>query len=384
MKKLAEKKLKIVFISEFFPATSNLDLHGGVEMRTFLISREFARSHQVTVICSKEKDKPIIQILEHINIHRVGPITRYTQEGRILDRLIFILASFFQALKLDFDLVEGSGILGLIPAFFAAKVKNKKAVAFVPDLFNTTLVGIAEKLIINNYWDKIITISEVVKKKLERIGVKSEKITVIFPPVISNPNIKVSKTKYPSLSVVARLVKYKGLDDIIEATAQVVKQYPQILVNIVGEGSEKAKLLTKIQELNLENNIKLLGFIKNHNDVLKIIKYSWIYLSASRFEGFGISLAEAMNLKIPFVVADTPVYHEITKNSGGFFYLPGHPQILAEKILTILNNYTKKSTDLTKNNSIVTNLYSLSTITTQTVKCFLLFSKHSQKGRILW
>ncbi len=370
MKKPAEKNLKIVFISEFFPTTSSLDLHGGVEIRTFIIARELARSHRVTVICSKEKDKPINQILEHISIHRVGRVTRYTQEGRILDRLIFIVASFLHALKLDFDLVEGSGILGLIPAFFAAKVKNKKKVAFVPDLFNTSLVGIVEKLIINNYWDKIITISEVVKKKLESRGVKSEKITVIFPPVISNPNIKVTKTNYPSLSVVARLVKYKGLDDIIEATAQVVKQYPHILVKVVGEGPEKAKLLTKIQELNLEDNIKLLGFIKDHNDVLKIIKSSWIYLSASRFEGFGISLAEAMSLKVPFVVADTPVYHEITENSGGFFYLPRHPQILAEKILKILNNYTKKSVDLTKNNFITTNFYKLSTITTQTVKCF--------------
>ncbi len=383
MKKPPKKGLKIVFITEYFPTTVNLDLHGGVEMRTYLIAKELARDYTVSVIAAKEEGKLNYQILENISVYRVGLSSKYTQEGNIVSRFSFIVSAILTALfKLDFNLIEGSGILGLVPALLAAKIKNQKCIAFIPDTFSSQtgvlsrnsqlLINFAEKLLINSQWDKIITISQVVKSKLTKMGVNPDKVTVIYPPIHNIPTLNVPKTKEPSLSLVSRLVNYKGLDDIIKATVIIKEKYPNITVNIVGDGPQKDELYKKIRHLGLEKNIKLLGFIKNHSGVLKIIKSSWIYISCSRFEGFGIALSEAMSLKVPFVATNIPVYAEITHKTGGLFYQPGDPQSLAKKILSLLDKFTKTANKLTKNNYKITNMYSLPSIKKETLTYYLL------------
>lgn len=387
MKNPQKKELKIVFITEYFPSTVDLDLHGGVEMRTYLIAKELARDYEVSVIAAKEEGKPNYQSLDNINVERVGLSSKYTQEGNMLSRLSFIISAVFTALfKLDFNLVEGSGILGLIPALIAAKIKNQKCIAFIPDTFSSQtgvlsrnsqlLVNFAEKLLINSQWNKIITISQVVKSKLTRMGVNPDMIAIIYPPLRIIPTLKVSRTKEPSLSLVTRLVNYKGLDDIIRATVIIKAKYPAITVNIVGDGPQKKDLQQKITSLNLGKNIKLLGFVKNHTDVLKIIKSSWIYVSCSRFEGFGISLAEAMSIKVPFIATNIPVYEEITHKTGGHFYQPGDSQSLAEKIISVLTNYNNKSTTLTKNNNRVIDDYNLISATKRHSSLYLGLSKN--------
>jgi glycosyltransferase involved in cell wall biosynthesis len=54
-------------------------------------------------------------------------------------------------------------------------------------------------------------------------------------------------------------------------------------------------------------------------DYAKTLKSSFALVSASKDEGFGIPLVEAMAHGIPVVVSDIPIFREIAAQAGGYF-----------------------------------------------------------------
>lgn len=92
---------------------------------------------------------------------------------------------------------------------------------------------------------------------------------------------------YPILFTVRRLVARMGLENLIVAMKQVVKQIPEVLLLIGGKGYLEDSLHAMVRELNLESNIKFLGFIPDE----KLPKYyqaaNLFILPTMALEGFG-------------------------------------------------------------------------------------------------
>ncbi len=63
----------------------------------------------------------------------------------------------------------------------------------------------------------------------------------------------------------------------------------------------------------------------------EILADSAILVSASRDEGYGLPLAEALQLGVPAVVSDLKIHREVAGN-GALYFPPNHPQIFSEKI----------------------------------------------------
>lgn len=377
MSKEKKEKNKYLFLTEYFPSKKTVDIHGGVEIRTYYLARELARENLVIVICSQEKDKPKRQNLESIEIIRVGPPRLYQQKGNLLQRLVFVLASIKVCLKNRADLIEGAGLLGQIAAFPSAKIKRIPCLAFIPDTFSSFshyfnpiesfLVKIFEKIIFNRFWDGYIIISSQVKKKLEAFKLNKDKIKIIYCPAETETirKIPTEKTAYPSLAVVNRLVSYKRTQDVLKAINLLKARFPNIKCQIVGDG-EEIKFLKKLsRNLNIEKNIIFYGFLKDHQKVLKILKRSWVFCSASLVEGFGITTVEAMAAKTPFVIADTAVNREITKSYGGLFFKRKNCQDLANKLSEIIQN-KKYAQSLISNNEKIIKKYDIKNIARET------------------
>ena len=89
---------------------------------------------------------------------------------------------------------------------------------------------------------------------------------------------------------VGRFTNQKGFDDLIRAFAEVRKRRPARLV-ILGRGPLQAELETLIAELNVGEDIDLAGFQPNP---LAYMSRCDVFVLSSRWEGFGIVLAEAM------------------------------------------------------------------------------------------
>ena len=104
-----------------------------------------------------------------------------------------------------------------------------------------------------------------------------------------------------------RLIKEKNVDILIKSIKSVSKEIPEVKAVIIGEGPEGERLKSLAGDLDLEDNIKFLGFLPNYDDVISYIKSSKVFVLPSTREGFGIVLLEAMACGLPVITVDHPM-----------------------------------------------------------------------------
>lgn len=110
---------------------------------------------------------------------------------------------------------------------------------------------------------------------------------------------------------VGRLVPAKGFDRLIRAYGKLKKEGYEFQAAILGEGKEKSQLEQLIGEYDLGENVHLLGFV---NNPYPIIKQADAFILSSRYEGYGLVIAEAMYLGIPVIATNCEGAKDILKN----------------------------------------------------------------------
>ena len=84
---------------------------------------------------------------------------------------------------------------------------------------------------------------------------------------------------------------------------------------MVGDGEQKDLCIEKIKQYNLENTIKMYGFVENPYVILKNAK---IACTTSKWEGFGLAVIEALALGVPVVVENVGNLSEIVNDQCGY------------------------------------------------------------------
>lgn len=183
--------------------------------------------------------------------------------------------------------------------------------------------------------DGVVILTEAQKKDI----VKTYDIDNAY--VISNfTNItkeECSTTNSNIVGHISRLVPQKGLSYLIEVAEKVVEKDEKIEFHLYGTGEEKQKLEKQIQNKNLTENVKLLGYT---NDAIEKIKNFGCVVSTSQFEGQGLSLIEAMLLKKPVVAFDIKYGPSdfIKDGKNGYLIENKNIEAMASYILKILKD----------------------------------------------
>ncbi len=157
---------------------------------------------------------------------------------------------------------------------------------------------------------------------------------------------------------VGRFHKQKGILDLPYITARVKETLPDVQVAIVGGGNEKLEeeLLAEIRDLNLEDNIKLLGFLTG-SEKDAIICRGKIFAMTSYFESHSIVILETIVLGTPMVSYDLPCHSPYAE---GIELTPRFDKhLFADKLLSLLtdkneyqqltNRMNKKATEFSWN-----------------------------------
>jgi len=100
-----------------------------------------------------------------------------------------------------------------------------------------------------------------------------------------------------------RLEKQKNLPLLIDAFGDFSKKYPEFILKIYGNGSEKETLVEYIINKRLENRIFIYPEITNIHEA--IIDAS-MFVSSSDYEGLSNSMVEAMAIGLPTICTDCP------------------------------------------------------------------------------
>ena len=167
---------------------------------------------------------------------------------------------------------------------------------------------------------------------------------------------------------IGRLVKWKKVDLLLEATAKLYKEYPQTELVIIGEGPEEENLKKKAEKLNITERVNFTGSIYKI-DLAKHIMSSGIYVLAGMG---GLSINEAMAFGKPVIcsICDGTEKTLVRDGFNGIFFENGNAQSLFEKIKYLFEN--QHLIELMGKNSefIIRNEVNLSTVSTVFLRCF--------------
>ena len=183
----------------------------------------------------------------------------------------------------------------------------------------------------------VITPSDHLKSFVSGIGY-SKKILKINNGVNITDINRANESKADiNLIIISRLVVQKNINIVIEAMKLLDNK--NLKLSIIGEGGEFSKLENTIHDLNLQNQVQLLGKIDN-NKVSQFLLTADIFIQASDYEGLPHSVLEAINYEVPILSTETGGCKDLLNDGERGFIIPMPPdkKVIAENISFIIEN----------------------------------------------
>lgn len=127
----------------------------------------------------------------------------------------------------------------------------------------------------------------------------------------------------PALVCVTRLVTHKQVDHIVEAVARLRGTWPGVRLHIVGRGPEYPVLVARIAELGMSGNVRLHGYLSKAGKTA-LLAGADLHITASEFEGWGLSVIEAAAVGVPTVAYDVDGLRDAVRDGEtGWLAPPG-------------------------------------------------------------
>ncbi|UCE17748.1 MAG: glycosyltransferase family 4 protein [Gemmatimonadota bacterium] len=138
------------------------------------------------------------------------------------------------------------------------------------------------------------------------------------------------------VGMVGRLSPQKAPQYFIQAAAHVLKDIPNVMFLLVGDGSLREELERLSYRLGLENHIRFLG---ERDDIPEILNVFDVFVLSSLWEGLGRALTEAMAMAKPTVATSVEGVPELVDNDKtGILVPPKDPESLGAGIQRLLRD----------------------------------------------
>lgn len=95
------------------------------------------------------------------------------------------------------------------------------------------------------------------------------------------------------LLAVGSLIPLKNYSLLIKTIAEIVKDFPDVVCKLVGDGPELLMLKNQAVQFGIDKNIEFTGLL-SRKEIFKLMKQSKVFVHPSKFEGSGFVFAEAL------------------------------------------------------------------------------------------
>lgn len=293
-------------------------LKGGAEVVTFEHAKRWVKKHSAEVywISAKYDGNKDFEEIEGIKFIYIG---RELKRDSVLDLLIsfpIYFVSTYKAYKKTFsgkvDVVidQIHGIPFLTPLYV-----NEKKLLFIHEVageiwnkmfgFPINKAGIfLEKALLKFYMNtQIVTVSESTRDNLVKDGFNKENIKIIHNGINLLPVDKVQKNiEQFNIIFLNRMVKMKGPERAINIFKKIREVVPNAKLTMIGRGEEEYinHLRDLIQKLNLNDSVKIVGFV-SEEEKIELLKKANVVMNTSFKEGWGLVNIEANSQGTPVV-----------------------------------------------------------------------------------
>lgn len=182
--------------------------------------------------------------------------------------------------------------------------------------------------------DRIVCVSESLQALLAARGYPAAKLSVIRPSLcideadlpmhssenqIPGPMRAMESTGCVWIGTLARLVRVKDIDLMLDATAELIALQPQTRVAIVGDGPERQRLEAKARKLGLRRRVAFTGWLRPVWPILSRLSVFWL---SSKSEGIPLSALEAMAGGLPVVATNVGGLSEVVDHGETGLLVP--------------------------------------------------------------
>lgn len=289
---------------------------GGAEIVTLEHAKAWVKKgHSVVWFTSGFKNSKKEEIIAGVNIVRRGNFLT-----------VFLLAPIFYLFsgqKFDLVIDEIHGIPFFTPIFV-----RKPKIAFIHEVageiwdymyfFPINKIGkFMEPLYFKLYKNiKFWTDADSTVDDLIRKGIKKKNCTVINCPILNKPlKTLPKKENSPTFIFVSRVVKMKGIEEVMRAFFYILRELKDGHLWIVGSGEESyiEELKETMDSYSISPRVKFFGQVSEEKK-LTLMKRAHILLHASVKEGWGLVVVEAASQATPSVVYDVSGLRDSVKN----------------------------------------------------------------------
>ena len=145
-------------------------------------------------------------------------------------------------------------------------------------------------------------------KEFEAVGFPESQIVLISNGVEIPKDKKICLDQVKRVMTTARLSREKGIDVLLKAWADVVRQDQTLKLTIAGQGPLESSLKKRCGDLKLVDSVEFLGSINNVNEHLRDAD---LFVLPSRAEGLPNALLEAMSYGLPCIATNVGANAEL-------------------------------------------------------------------------
>jgi len=294
------------------------NLYGGAQQVVYLLEGLAARGVENVLVCPP--GAAIGQYFKNSDVRVVEMVP-----SSLNFRFAFALEKLLRREKPDVAHLHsrrGADVFGAVAAYRAK----------VPSILSRRIDNPVRNFISRHkyrYYDRIICISQGIKKVLLDAGIEESRLNVVRSAVDARPWLEipsrealVAEFDLPPealyVGIVAQLIERKGHHILLEALRNMPER-EKLRVLIFGKGPQREVLERLVREMGLQDIVRFIGF---REDLPRWMGALDMLVHPALMEGMGISLLQASAAKVPIVASDVGGIPEAVRHGENGLLVP--------------------------------------------------------------
>ena len=331
--------------------------YGGIETAISDLANSLVDNYDVTIVSTyKIYDKPVNRLDRRVKVNYLTDLKPNKKEFKNCLKKFKLISVFKEGIK-------SIKILKLKKNLMIDYIKNcdSDVIISTRDIHNKWVGEYASSGILKIGWEhnhhhgNMKYANKVINsvKNLDYFVLVSKELAEFYkdkvnPKCVYIPNLvrkadSKSDLKCKNIVSIGRLSQEKGFLDLIDVFKMIHDSYPDWKLNLVGDGEEKDKIISRINKYGLSDSVILHGFL-TPDKIGKVLSRSSIYVMSSYTESFGIVLLEAFSYGIPCVAFDSAegANEIISNNWDGYLIHDRNKEEMVKMISNLIDNYNRR------------------------------------------
>lgn len=310
------------------------DYHDGVSRYTTELGNALASLSEVTfIICDPKQRDFLPDNAQVVQIHSPDsakePLTSLIL-NRYKPDMVYspmqTIGSFGRKFKLILTLHDMT--------YYSHRLPPPQAKGLVRPLWRLFHMAYWPQRLVLNGADIVATVSETSYGEISAARLTKRPLIIVsnaardLSPLLDEPVELLAKPP-KNLIFMSTLLPYKNAEALIKAMEFLPGRTLHLLSKVKPERKNQLESLASSGvEVIFHDGV-------SDKQYAELLANDAIMVSASLSEGYGLPLAEALQLKVPAVVSDKPFYREIAGQSGAIYIDPNNPQAIARGVQSL-------------------------------------------------